>query len=39
MWGAPGVALNAPEPGENPSGVQGKRDEAMISTNINLHES
>jgi putative transposase len=37
--GVSGVALNAPEPGENPSGVQGKRDEAMISTNINLHES
>jgi hypothetical protein len=24
-----GVALNAPKPNKNPSGMQGKRDEAM----------
>jgi putative transposase len=27
--GVPGVILNAPKPDENPSGMQGKRDEAM----------
>jgi transposase len=27
--GAPGVALNAPKPDENPSGMQGNQDEAM----------
>jgi len=27
--GVPGVALNAPKPDENPSGVQGNRDDAM----------
>ena len=27
--GVSGVSLNAPKPNENPSGVQGKRDEAM----------
>jgi len=27
--GVPGVALNAPKPDENPSGVQGKRDDVM----------
>jgi len=32
--GVPGVALNAPKPNENPSGVQGKRDEAMIKNNL-----
>jgi len=37
--GGCGVPLNAPEPDENPSGMQGKRDEAMKSTNINLHQS
>jgi putative transposase len=34
--GVPGVALNAPKPDENPSGVQGKRDDAM--KNIKLYE-
>ncbi|MEM1510474.1 MAG: hypothetical protein QXI11_04635 [Thermoproteota archaeon] len=34
--GVPGVALNAPKPDENPRGMQGKRDEAMKPTNINL---
>ncbi|MEM1897595.1 MAG: zinc ribbon domain-containing protein [Sulfolobales archaeon] len=37
--GVPGVTLNAPKPDENPSGMQGKRDEAMTSTYINLHQS
>ncbi|MEM1596058.1 MAG: zinc ribbon domain-containing protein [Desulfurococcaceae archaeon] len=37
--GVPGVTLNAPKPDENPSGMRGKRDEAMTSTNINLHQS
>jgi len=27
--GVPGVALKAPKPDENPSGMQGNRDEAM----------
>jgi putative transposase len=34
--GVPGVALNAPKPDENPSGVQGNRDDAM--KNIKPHE-
>jgi putative transposase len=34
--GVPGVALNAPKPDESPSGVQGKRDDAM--KNIKLYE-
>ena len=39
--GVPGVALNAPKPDENPSGVQGKRDDAMKNTSsyMNLYES
>jgi putative transposase len=37
--GVPGVAPNAPKPDENPSGMQGKRDEAMTSSYINLYES
>uniref|UniRef100_A0A7J3XYP8 Transposase n=1 Tax=Thermogladius calderae TaxID=1200300 RepID=A0A7J3XYP8_9CREN len=37
--GVSGVALNAPKPGENPSGMQGNRDEAMASSHINLYES
>ncbi|MEM4054144.1 MAG: zinc ribbon domain-containing protein [Desulfurococcaceae archaeon] len=37
--GVPGVTLNAPKPDENPSGMRGKRDEAMKSTNINLYQS
>ncbi|MEM1918112.1 MAG: zinc ribbon domain-containing protein, partial [Sulfolobales archaeon] len=37
--GGLGVPLNAPKPDENPSGMRGKRDEAMKSTNINLHQS
>jgi len=37
--GAPGVALNAPKPGENPSGMRGNRDEAMTPSHINLYES
>jgi putative transposase len=37
--GVPGVAPNAPEPDENPSGMQGSEDEAMTSNHMNLHES
>jgi putative transposase len=39
--GVPGVTLNAPKPDENPSGVQGKRDDAMKNTSsyMNLYES
>ncbi|MEM4018415.1 MAG: zinc ribbon domain-containing protein, partial [Sulfolobales archaeon] len=37
--GVPGVTPNAPKPDENPSGMRGKRDEAMKSTNINPHQS
>ncbi|MEM4505781.1 MAG: RNA-guided endonuclease TnpB family protein [Ignisphaera sp.] len=37
--GVLGVPPNAPKPDENPSGMQGKRDEAMKSTDINLHQS
>ncbi|MEM2287824.1 MAG: zinc ribbon domain-containing protein [Sulfolobales archaeon] len=37
--GGLGVPLNAPKPDENPSGMRGKRDEAMKSTNINLYQS
>jgi hypothetical protein len=38
--GVPGVVLNAPKPDENPSGVQGNRDEAMkTSSYMNLYES
>jgi len=39
--GGLGVLLNAPKPGENPSGMQGNKDEAMkiTSTHINLYES
>ncbi|MEM2617369.1 MAG: zinc ribbon domain-containing protein [Thermofilaceae archaeon] len=37
--GVPGVALNAPKPDENPSGMQGNRDEAVTSPNINLYKS
>ncbi|MEM0232731.1 MAG: IS200/IS605 family accessory protein TnpB-related protein [Candidatus Nezhaarchaeales archaeon] len=37
--GGPGVPLNAPKPDENPSGMQGKRNEAMKLTNINLYQS
>jgi transposase len=39
--GGLGVLLNAPKPGENPSGMRGSGDGAMkiTSTNINLHES
>jgi hypothetical protein len=29
--GVSGVALNAPKPNENPSGMQGNRDEAMTT--------
>ncbi|MEM2414134.1 MAG: zinc ribbon domain-containing protein, partial [Sulfolobales archaeon] len=36
--GVLGVTLNAPKPDENPSGMRGNRDEAMKSTNINLHQ-
>jgi hypothetical protein len=35
MW-VPGVTLNTPKPDENPSGMQGKRDEAM--KHIKLYE-
>jgi putative transposase len=34
--GVPGVTLNTPKPDENPSGMQGKRDEAM--KHIKLYE-
>jgi putative transposase len=39
--GVPGVALNAPKPDENPSGMQGNRDEAMKNTSsyMNSYES
>jgi len=38
--GVPGVAPNAPKPDENPSGMQGNRDEAMTTSNhMNLYES
>jgi transposase len=39
--GVPGVALNAPEPDESPSGVRGNRDDAMKNTSsyTNLYES
>ena len=39
--GVSGVALNAPKPNENPSGVQGNRDEAMKNTPscMNSYES
>jgi len=38
--GGLGVPLNAPRPDENPSGVRGNKDEAMISIYIiNLYES
>jgi len=35
--GEPGVSLNAPKSDENPSGMQGKQNEAM--NHINLYES
>jgi len=34
--GVPGVSLNAPKPDENPSGMQGKRDDVM--KNIKLYK-
>ncbi|MEL9908810.1 MAG: RNA-guided endonuclease TnpB family protein [Desulfurococcus sp.] len=34
--GVSGVALNAPKPDANPSGMRGNKNEGMISTNINL---
>jgi len=37
--GVSGVALNAPKPDENPSGMQGNRDDAMTPSYINLYES
>jgi len=37
--GVSGVALNAPKPDENPSGMRGNQDEAMTSSYINLYES
>ncbi len=37
--GVLGVTLNAPKPDENPSGMRGNEDEAMKSTDINLHQS
>jgi putative transposase len=37
--GVSGVALNTPKPNENPSGMQGNKDEAMTSSHINLYES
>ncbi|MEM3993084.1 MAG: RNA-guided endonuclease TnpB family protein [Desulfurococcaceae archaeon] len=37
--GVPGVTLNAPKGDANPRPMRGKRDEAMTSTYINLHQS
>jgi len=37
--GVLGVALNAPKPDEDLSGMRGNRDEAMKSTNMNLYQS
>ena len=37
--GVSGVALNAPKPDENLSGMQGNKDEAMKSNHINPHKS
>jgi len=37
--GSLGVALNAPKPDENPSGMRGNRDEAMTTNYVNLHKS
>jgi putative transposase len=37
--GVYGVTLNAPKPDENPSGMQGNKDEAMTSNYMNLYES
>ncbi|MEM0153174.1 MAG: RNA-guided endonuclease TnpB family protein [Ignisphaera sp.] len=37
--GVLGVALNAPKPDENPSGMQGNKNEAMKSSNINPYQS
>jgi len=39
--GVSGVALNAPKPNENPSGMQGNKNEAMKNTSnhMNLYES
>ncbi len=37
--GAPGVALNAPEQMQPQEAMRGNRDEAMISTYINLYKS
>ncbi|MEM1643537.1 MAG: hypothetical protein QXV30_07075 [Desulfurococcaceae archaeon] len=34
-----GVPLNAPKPDENPRGMQGNKDEAMKTININLYKS
>ena len=33
------MALNAPKPDENPSGMRGNRDEAMTVNNMNLYGS
>ncbi|MEM0227509.1 MAG: RNA-guided endonuclease TnpB family protein [Ignisphaera sp.] len=37
--GVLGVTLNAPKPDENPSGMQGNKNEAMKSSNINPYQS
>jgi putative transposase len=37
--GVYGVALNAPKPDENPSGMQGNKNETMTSNYMNLYES
>ena len=37
--GVPGVTLNAPKPNENPSGMQGNKNEGMTSTIINLYQT
>jgi putative transposase len=37
--GVPGVALNAPKPNENPSGMRGNKDEVMTSSYTNLYKS
>ena len=37
--GVPGVTLNAPKPDENPSGMQGNKNEEMTTTNINPYQT
>jgi len=37
--GEPGAPLNTPERMQTQEAMKGNKDEAMIPTNINLHES